>query len=1031
MSSDFIAGERVRLLSDPGRVGVITDKVRERRGKKVHFVQFPDAPSWIAKESLERLSSSANDIYSLLEEGKFGRINDFRRNLTYIQLSGKLANIVYSMDTTNTEFYAYQYKPVLSFLDAPSKGILIADEVGLGKTIEAGLIWTEIRARFDARRLLIVCPAMLREKWKSELAFRFGIEATIVNASELTDELVSKARHLVPPGRALICSYDSIRPSKKVTDETTPESNRDKLTKLFVEQANEEPLIDLVIFDEAHKMRNPDSSTSKLGKLLRDISEHIILLSATPINLKSEDLYHLLNIVDQETFSNEFIFPSILQANAPLVRAQKQVLDRESDVESIRNLLVEAQSHYLLRTNNQLQSILNLEMDETDLADDAFRVELANRIEKVNLLSKVITRTRKADVKELRVVREPFAPQIDMSDAEQDLYQKVTEIVKRYAWKLDVSDGFLLATPQRQLSSCMYAAVKSWQNKQAQFESEQAYEDLGAEVVEVNSAPLMAEIFNQIASTLDFDELYQNDSKFNMLLSLLKDFFKQHPNEKIIMFSYFRGTIRYLAERLQQAGFDNEILMGGMKESKQSIIDRFKSEPSKSILIASEVASEGVDLQFCRILINYDLPWNPMKIEQRIGRIDRHGQQAEKINILNFCYNNTIDQRIYEKLYQRLNIFESSLGDMEAILGEELAALTKDLLSGRLTDEQEGARIEQTSLAIERLKQNEKELESQASNLIAHSGHILQEVTAAHEFNKRVTEEDLSIYVRDYLQRYCRQFEFTQKSPDKLEFAIKLPPEFTAELKQFISEKRLFGITKLETGERTQCVFINNVAVKPSGMEKIDQTHPLIQFIGRKLAEANESFMPIVAVKVENCKDIKLVAGEYVVAVKKMSFEGLHVEEKLIAHVEGLNCGTRITSEQALSIANHIRLHGSDWPEASMSYQKDLIEDKIDECVEHIETEFKRQAQQKEAENKDRLQLQFDSAQKHFNRQLMSQQNVLELHKARGRTGLIKATEGKINKIKDRFEQRSAELKLREQFKCNIDDVCCVLVKIN
>ena len=112
----------------------------------------------------------------------------------------------------------------------------------------------------------------------------------------------------------------------------------------------------------------------------------------------------------------------------------------------------------------------------------------------------------------------------------------------------------------------------------------------------------MAEIFNQIASTIDFDELYQNDSKFNMLLSLLKDFFKQHPNEKVIMFSYFRGTIRYLAERLKQAGFDNEILMGGMKESKQSIIDRFKSEPSKSILIASEVASEGVDLQFCRIL---------------------------------------------------------------------------------------------------------------------------------------------------------------------------------------------------------------------------------------------------------------------------------------------------------------------------------------------------------------------------------------------------------------------------------------------
>lgn len=1031
MSSDFIAGERVRLLSDPGRIGVITDKVRERRGNKMHFVQFPDSSKWISSESLERLSSSANDIYSLLEEGKFGRINDFRRNLTYIQLSGKLANIVYSMDTTNTEFYAYQYKPVLSFLDAPSKGILIADEVGLGKTIEAGLIWTEIRARFDARRLLVVCPAMLREKWKSELAFRFGIEASIVNASELTQELTSKARHLVPPGRALICSYDSIRPSKDIANDTTPESNRKKLTKLFVEEANEEPLIDLVIFDEAHKMRNPESSTSKLGKLLRDISEHIILLSATPINLKSEDLYHLLNIVDQETFSNEFIFPSILSANAPLVQAQKLVLDRESGIDSILDLLKQAQSHYLLRTNNQLKSILNLEIDDTDLQDDAFRVELANRIEKVNLLSKVVTRTRKADVKELRVVREPIAPQIDMSEAEQALYQKVTEIVKRYAWKLDVSDGFLLATPQRQLSSCMFAAVKSWQNKQAQFESEQAYEDLGAEAIKANSSPLMTEIFNQISSTLDLDELYQNDSKFKILINIISDFFKRHPDEKIIIFSYFRGTIRYLAERLKQAGFDNEMLMGGMREPKQSVIDRFKSDPSKSILIASEVASEGVDLQFCRILINYDLPWNPMKIEQRIGRIDRHGQQAEKINILNFCYNNTIDQRIYEKLYQRLNVFESSLGDMEAILGEELTALTKDLLSGRLSDEQEVTRIEQTSLAIERLKQNERELESQASSLIAHSGHILQEVTAAHEFNKRVTEEDLSIYVRDYLQRFCSQFDFAQKYPDKLEFDIRLPPEFTAEFKQFINEKRLFGITRLETGERTLCVFINNIAVKPQGMEKIDQTHPLIQFIGYKLAEANESFMPIVAVRIDSDNEVNLASGEYIVTVKKMSFEGLNVEEKLIAHVEGLHCRTRITSERALSVANHIRLHGNDWPEVSTSYQKDVVEDRIDECAEYICAEFERQAQQKEAENRDRLQLQYDSAEKHFNRLFRSQEGVLEAHKAKGRTGLIKATEGKINKIRDRFEQRSAELKLREQFKCNIDDVCCVLVKVN
>ncbi|MGC9491274.1 SNF2-related protein, partial [Vibrio genomosp. F10] len=108
----------------------------------------------------------------------------------------------YSMETTNTDFFAFQYKPVLSFLEAPSKGILIADEVGLGKTIEAGLIWTELRARMDARRLMILCPAMLREKWKYELMHRFGIDADLMNAEDLLHEL-KKDKKQVATGKAI------------------------------------------------------------------------------------------------------------------------------------------------------------------------------------------------------------------------------------------------------------------------------------------------------------------------------------------------------------------------------------------------------------------------------------------------------------------------------------------------------------------------------------------------------------------------------------------------------------------------------------------------------------------------------------------------------------------------------------------------------------------------------------------------------------------------------------------------------------
>src|SRR4030042_3104024 len=140
------AGQRVRLKSDPGRVGVLTGRFRERNKTLQYQIIFPEGSSYQPEYEIEVIDSESDDPFILLEKGRFGRVSELRRNLSHIQLSGRLANMVYSMDTTNTDFYAYQYKPVLSFLESPSNGLLIADEVGLGKTIEAGLIWTEAEA---------------------------------------------------------------------------------------------------------------------------------------------------------------------------------------------------------------------------------------------------------------------------------------------------------------------------------------------------------------------------------------------------------------------------------------------------------------------------------------------------------------------------------------------------------------------------------------------------------------------------------------------------------------------------------------------------------------------------------------------------------------------------------------------------------------------------------------------------------------------------------------------------------------------
>ena len=169
VSTRFPPGTQVRSIDNPGREGGVTRMTPRVRPSGIFVqVKWSDGSiDLVHEDEIEEIDNlDLQDYFALVEKGRFGRANDLRRNLSYVHLSGKLANLVYSMGITNTDFYAHQYRPLLTLLDSPSNGIFIADEVGLGKTIEAGLIWTELRARLDCARLLIVCPAVLSEKWR-------------------------------------------------------------------------------------------------------------------------------------------------------------------------------------------------------------------------------------------------------------------------------------------------------------------------------------------------------------------------------------------------------------------------------------------------------------------------------------------------------------------------------------------------------------------------------------------------------------------------------------------------------------------------------------------------------------------------------------------------------------------------------------------------------------------------------------------------------------------------------------------------
>lgn len=1029
----FSAGTTVRFKNDPGRHGVVTGKTRQRGVDTYYQVNFPEGRQYAAHYELEPVGDGKDDVYELVEKGRYGSLKDFRRNLTHIQLSGRLANLVYSMDTTNTDFYAYQFKPVLSFLESPSRGLLIADEVGLGKTIEAGLIWTEQRARFDSRRLLVVCPAMLCEKWKRELAFRFGVRAEVMGAGELLHELADR-EPVVADGKAVICSLQGLRPPRgwnepgkeDSADHARYERDAAKLARLLYDAADDEPLFDMVIIDESHYLRNPETQNARLGQLLRDVADAIILLSATPINLHGKDLFHQLKLVDPDFFDNEYSFAGVLQANEPLVRACSIVLDKRGVTEDVRICLEEAQKHDLLADNQQLRELLRLEKLKKLMETTEGRVKLANRIERINLLAHAVSRTRKRDVHELRVVRDPQSHFVEMHPLEKDVYDRVTAAIREYAREADIVEGFLLAGPQRRVASCMHAAVESWQ-KGCVPDDLPVYEDFGEqESREYEDRPLTRHVSDCVVPHVDLGKLHAVDTKYDCFRDLVRDYLTRNPTEKMVVFSYFPGTLAYLARRLHAEGIESRVLHGSTKRPKDEIIDEFRILDECRILLSSEVASEGVDLQFCSVLVNYDLPWNPMKVEQRIGRIDRVGQKAEKVNILNLGHKDTIDERIYQRLLMRLKVFEHALGGMEMILGDKVRKLAADLFSKNLTSAEQQARIDQTARAVEQNRQQQDELEENASGMIAHGGYILDQVKAAYEFKKRITSRDLEIYVHDYLMKYATGFTFHEISDGGPVFEIKLSPETCSALDRYMKKHRLHGQTRLATGNQVRCRFLNRLVVPSRKEEYVSQFHPLVRFISTDLKARGEAYHQLVALHLDKHRlQHKLRSGAYVFSVQKWSFSGLRQEELLRARVVDVADGKLLSPDASLDLLNAARVNGADWPGAASSrLTADVVATWIDRCADALAGDFDELVHDKQLDNSDRVNFQIKAARRHRDRQVETQKAMLEKYRLTGRTRMVPALEGKIKKTEDRFGTRVAQLEEKAKLRYSPIPVC-------
>lgn len=1012
------AGTRVRSCHDAGLVGESTGRTRDDGDGLMVQVRFPgQQPRFEMAEDLEPADTELDDREQVLA-GKFASASHLRKRLTSVQLAGQLSEMIYSLDTTDTQFMPHQFKPLLALLDSPSKGVLIADEVGLGKTIEAGLIWTELRFRTHATRLLVVCPAVLTDKWRQELYRRFGTTAQVMNAKELLQHL--QQGEAAPKVPAIICSLQGIRPPTDATDEDANTKQAVVRLARYLNDAEGQTLFDLVVIDEAHYLRNHQTSSAFLGQLLRPVAEYFVLLSATPVNNRSTDLFNLVSLVDPDQFRFEGEFENVLGANRPLVRLANQLKRPEASIGMVREALDEAELHWLFRNSESLKLLKQSlgERDDAEVLAPEERVAMNHRLERVNLLGQVIVRSRKREVLENRVERLVRNFPVPMTTVERDFYQRVTEAVISYGLHNGGVQGFLLATPQRQMSSCMFAAASRWLGRGGEWSEDEAeafaYDAFGEEVEPSDLTSVSGYVARALAGHVDLKALRAHDSKYEQLETLLKEYARKYPFEKVIVFSYFRDTLGYLKERLESVGIPALVVMGG--DDKQARIDEYLQSDRYKVLLASEVAAEGVDLQFMRFLVNYDLPWNPMRVEQRIGRIDRIGQQAQAISIANLVYQDTIDDRILTRLFEKLKLFEDALGCTEDVLQDGISLLTRDLLSGHLTPEQQERRIDQARAVMEQNRRNMAEIQEHEADFVGLGEFVRNKVSHAHNTQRRIGDHDLQLHIREYLEEHAPGYAM-RMDPGSATGIIRLGPDATARLIRF-RENRQLPRSKLESGGDCEVVIRNHVnrGEHPPKYELINQYHPVVRMIADHESRSQHRDL-VVAAEVELTElGLPVPPGDYAFAAEIWQFDGARREETIRASFNPFHGGEPIGGEPGFDVVNALRSHARDWIDISPGLKdKAAAAELLETAKAALLRQFREARSVFQAENADRIRIQRESLARHLHRRIdkleAAMHRVADSHRANYR----RMAEGQIRDLRQKHEVAIAGLDQHEQ----------------
>lgn len=563
-------------------------------------------------------------VYKLNEEQvnatqkKISYDENYLRYLVWLaKIKNETAEGILSATSSGVIPLPHQMHALNKALEGEQIRYILADEVGLGKTIEAGLIIKELKARGLVKRILVVCPTGLATQWSNEMKEKFYEKFQVILPSDYdTIRRITDSNDVYGQYDQVISPMDSIKPIEKHAGWSAEK----------VEAYNQERIYsiinsgwDLIIIDEAHRVAGSSGEVAryKLGQLLAKASPYLLLLSATPHNGKTEPFLRLVRLLDENAFPNA---KSIVkeQVSPFLIRTEKR--------EAIDN-----NGEFLFK--NRITYLITLDWEEKH----SFQKDL------YGLVSDYVSKT----------------------------YNKASRNKKKNMCLI-----FLLIIMQRMATSSTAAVKESLQKRLYALQNkntkqgelvEADLEDLNIEndvedaieALSLDTNEEIEEIQSMIAMAKQA-EFQSQDVKVEKLTEIIDMILDEDRKQKVIIFTEFVATQKFLQKILLRRGYTVTILNGGMSiEERNDALHEFRE--NTSIFISTDAGGEGLNLQFANIIINYDLPWNPMKIEQRCGRVDRIGQERD-VHIYNFIVRDTIENRVREVIEEKLSVIMDEMG---------------------------------------------------------------------------------------------------------------------------------------------------------------------------------------------------------------------------------------------------------------------------------------------------------------------------------------------------------------------------------